>query len=48
LDKVLAPRLFIKTDQEDLLKKLIEGWAENDKISYLSSTHALIGWSVRD
>ena len=48
MGKVLAPRLFIKTEQEDLREKLIERWAENDKKAYLSAMRALIGWSVRD
>jgi pimeloyl-ACP methyl ester carboxylesterase len=46
MGEVLAPRLFIKPEQEDLRKKLIERWAENDKKAYLSAMKALIGWSV--
>lgn len=48
MGKVLAPRLFIKPEQEELRKKLIERWAENDKKAYISAMRALIGWSVRD
>jgi pimeloyl-ACP methyl ester carboxylesterase len=48
MGKVLAPRLFIKPEQEDLREKLIERWAENDKKAYISAMRALIGWSVRD
>ena len=48
MGQVLAPRLFIKPEQEELRKKLIERWAENDKKAYLSAMRALIGWSVRD
>ena len=48
MGKVLAPRLFIKPEQEDLREKLVERWAENDKKAYLSAMRALIGWSVRD
>jgi pimeloyl-ACP methyl ester carboxylesterase len=48
MGKVLAPRLFIKPEQEDLRKKLIERWAENDKKAYLIALRALMGWSVRD
>jgi pimeloyl-ACP methyl ester carboxylesterase len=48
MGEVLAPRLFIKQEQEELRKKLIERWAENDKKAYLSAMRALIGWSVRD
>ncbi len=48
MGKVLAPRLFIKPEQEELREKLIERWSENDKKAYLSSMRALIGWSIRD
>ncbi len=48
MGKVLAPRLFIKPEQEELRQKLIERWGENDKKAYLSAMRALLGWSVRD
>ncbi|MFX0032926.1 MAG: alpha/beta fold hydrolase [Candidatus Hodarchaeota archaeon] len=48
MGEVLAPRLFIKPEQEELRAKLIERWQENDKKAYLSAMRALIGWSVRD
>lgn len=48
MGEVLAPRLFIKPEQEELRKKLIERWAENDKKAYLSAMRALIGWTIRD
>jgi len=48
MGKVLAPRLFIKPEQEELRKKLIKRWADNDKKAYLSAMRALMGWSVRD
>jgi len=48
MGEVLAPRLFIKPEQEELRKKMIERWAENDKRAYLAAMRALIGWSVRD
>ena len=48
MGEVLAPRLFIKPEQEELQKKLVERWAENNKKAYLSAMRALIGWSVRD
>ncbi len=48
MGEVLAPRLFIKPEQEELRKKLIERWAENDKKAYLAAMNALKGWSVRD
>ena len=48
MGEVLAPRLFIKPEQEDLREKMVERWAENDKKAYLSAMYALKGWSVRD
>jgi len=48
MGEVLAPRLFIKPEQEELREKLIKRWAENDKKAYLSAMYALKGWSVRD
>lgn len=48
MGEVLAPRLFKKPEQEDLRKKLIERWAENDKKAYLAAFYAFKGWSVRD
>lgn len=48
MGQVLAPRLFIKPEQEELRQKLIERWQENDKKAYLSAMRALIGWSIRD
>ncbi|MHA1111911.1 MAG: alpha/beta fold hydrolase [Promethearchaeota archaeon] len=46
MGEVLAPRLFIKPEQEEQRAKLIKRWAENDKKSYISAFQALLGWSV--
>ena len=46
MGEVLAPRLFIKPEQEEQRKKLIKRWAENDKKAYLSAMGAIMGWSV--
>jgi pimeloyl-ACP methyl ester carboxylesterase len=46
MGEVLAPRLFIKPEQEEQRTKLIKRWAENDKKAYLSAMGALMGWSV--
>jgi len=48
MGEVLAKRLFIKPEQEELRQLFIERWAENDKRAYLDSLRALIGWSVSD
>ncbi len=48
MGEVLAPRLFIKPEQEEKRIKLIERWAENDKKAYLAALYTLKGWSVQD
>ncbi|MFX1574349.1 MAG: alpha/beta fold hydrolase [Promethearchaeota archaeon] len=48
MGEVLAPRLFIKPEQEDLRRMLIERWAENDKKAYLSALKSFKGWTVKD
>ena len=48
MGEVLAPRLFIKPEQEDLRQKLIERWAENDKKAYLNALKSLKGWTAKD
>ena len=48
MGEVLATRLFIKPEQEDMRNKMIERWAENDKKAYLSALYSLKGWSIRD
>lgn len=47
MGEVLAPRLFIKPEQEEQRAKLIERWAKNDKKAYLSAMGAIMGWSVK-
>jgi pimeloyl-ACP methyl ester carboxylesterase len=48
MGEVLAQRLFIKPEQEELRKMMAERWAENDKRAYLSAMNALKNWSVLD
>lgn len=48
MGEVLAPRLFIKKDQQDLREKMISRWAENDKRAYLSAFNSFKGWDVND
>jgi 3-oxoadipate enol-lactonase len=47
MGEVLAPKLFIKPEQEEQRTKLIERWAENDKKAYIASFGAILGWSVK-
>ncbi|MBN2156905.1 MAG: alpha/beta hydrolase [Candidatus Lokiarchaeota archaeon] len=47
MGEILATRLFVKPEQEDLRKMLIRRWAQNDKKAYLAAMHALMGWSVK-
>ena len=46
MGKVLAKRLFIKPEQEELRERMASRWAENDKKAYLSSLKTLKNWSV--
>jgi pimeloyl-ACP methyl ester carboxylesterase len=46
--QLLAPRLFVKPDQEDLRREFVRRWAENDKHAYLWSVDAIMGWSIWD
>jgi pimeloyl-ACP methyl ester carboxylesterase len=46
--QILARRLFVKPDQEDLRQEFVQRWAENDKQAYLWSVDAIMGWSVWD
>lgn len=46
--QIIANRLFVKPDQEDLRREFIQRWAENDKDAYLGSMDAIMGWSVWD
>ena len=48
MGEILAPRLFIKPEQEENRQKLIQRWAENDKKAYLSALNSLRGWSILD
>lgn len=48
MGEVLAKRLFIKPEQEELRQKLASRWAENDKKAYLSSLKTLKNWSVME
>jgi pimeloyl-ACP methyl ester carboxylesterase len=47
MGEVLATRLFIKPEQEELRAKMIKRWAENNKKAYISSFGAILGWSVK-
>lgn len=44
----LSKRLFPKLEQESMRAEFIERWAANDRVAYLASLRALVGWSVRD
>jgi pimeloyl-ACP methyl ester carboxylesterase len=46
--QLIARRLFVKPDQEDLRRKFIRRWARNDKQAYLWSMDAIMQWSVAD
>ena len=46
--KVLSKKLFPRPEMDMMRKDFIEKWAKNDKIAYLHSVKAMIGWSVAD
>lgn len=48
IGEILAPRLFIKPEQEDLRNDFVERWAQNYKPSYMASFRGAVGWSVMD
>ena len=45
---IIADRLFVKPDQDELREEFIKRWASNDKKGYLWSIDAIMGWSVAD
>ncbi|MHA2009227.1 MAG: alpha/beta fold hydrolase [Promethearchaeota archaeon] len=44
----LAPVLFIKPEQEELRKKFVERWAENNPETYISALKSLQTWNVNN
>jgi pimeloyl-ACP methyl ester carboxylesterase len=48
MGEVLAKRLFIKPDQEELRERMATRWAENDKKAYLNSLKTIKNWSVKE
>jgi pimeloyl-ACP methyl ester carboxylesterase len=48
MGEVLAKRIFIKPEQEDLRERMATRWAENNKKAYLSSLKTLKNWTVMD
>ncbi|MFX0081706.1 MAG: alpha/beta fold hydrolase [Candidatus Hodarchaeota archaeon] len=48
MGETLAPVLFIKPEQEELRKKFVERWAENNNESYINALKSLITWNVSD
>ncbi len=46
--KIIAKKLFVKPDQEDLRREFVRRWSRNDKQAYVWSVDAIMGWSVWD
>jgi len=46
--RLLARRLFVKPDQEELRQEFVRRWAENDKQCYLWSVDAIMGWHIEE
>ena len=48
MGEALAPVLFIKPEHEELRKKFVERWAENNPEAYISALKSIVGWNVTD
>lgn len=46
--QLLAQKLFVKPEQEELRRKFRRRWAQNDREAYLWSVDAIRRWSVED
>lgn len=46
--KIVANRLFPEPGQNDLRRKMIQRYADNDVHAYLAAIHALVNWDVTD
>lgn len=46
--KLIADRLFVEPDQDELRHEFVERWSQNDRQAYLWSIDAIMGWSVWD
>lgn len=44
--RLIAQRLFVKPEQEDLREEFVRRWATNDPDAYVASVDAIMGWSV--
>jgi pimeloyl-ACP methyl ester carboxylesterase len=48
MGEVLAKRLFIYPQQENLRQIFIQRWAENNQQAYLNALRAIVGWTVEE
>jgi len=48
MGEVLSKRLFPKEEQASLRELFVERWANNDRLAYLNTLRAIVGWSVAD
>ncbi|PEN12347.1 3-oxoadipate enol-lactone hydrolase [Longibacter salinarum] len=46
--KIIANKLFVRPDQEDLRSEFVERWAKNDPEAYVRTVDAIMGWTVQD
>lgn len=46
--QIIARKLFVKDDQDDLRTQFVERWARNDADAYAGSIDAIMGWTVTD
>lgn len=48
MGEVLAKRLFIRDDQEDLRQLFIGRWAENNPSAYCDAMKGMFGWTIEN
>jgi pimeloyl-ACP methyl ester carboxylesterase len=46
--RLLARKLFVKPEQDELRRTFVRRWAQNDKQAYLWAMDAIMRWSVAD
>jgi pimeloyl-ACP methyl ester carboxylesterase len=46
--RILAHRLFVRPEQEELRRTFVRRWAQNDKWGYVWAVDAIMGWSVQE
>ncbi|KPK17907.1 MAG: hypothetical protein AMK69_25490 [Nitrospira bacterium SG8_3] len=48
IGQIIAKKMFIKPEQEEIRQVFIDRWAENHKPSWMAASRGMLGWSVWD